>query len=108
MGLEEKQYSAIQIIHKLKDKQTQLNLYNCDPTVTVISRTFSGIRFHVNSVIDIGVTLLYNLPTNLINAVCSTTERGMYNYAHIRIISYSKFNCLRDFGTYGFTECVNA
>ena len=99
--------SIIQVIHKSKYKQMQYNLSNCVPTVTVISRTFSGISFRVNSVIGIVVTQTSKLPMNLRNEVRLTMKRGVYAYSHRIIISSFNINCLCDLGPYGFPGCAN-
>ena len=102
------EYSVFQVIHKWKYKQMQLNLAKCVPTVTVIYRTFSGISFCVNRVLDIGVTRSSKFPFNLQNEVRSIADNWVYYYSHRRILSSSNCNFLRDLGSYDFPECVNA
>ena len=107
MGLEENYFSVFWVIHKSKDKRVQFNLSNYAPTVTVISRTFSGISFRINSVLDIGLTQPSKFPINIKNEVSSKTERGVYASSHRRKLSSYNCNFLRDLGSYGFTKCAN-
>ena len=108
MGLEGNPPPVIRVIRKSKDKQMQLNLANCAPTVTLICLTFSGISFRVNCFLCIGLTQPSKLPINIQNEVFSAMERGVYASAHRIIISTLNFNCLHGLGTYVFPECVIA
>ena len=91
----------------IKKQKKQLNLANCAPTVTVIYRTFYGIIFCVKRVLDIGVMRPSKFPINLRYEVRSKTNRGVYDSSHIRIVSSSNCNSLRDLVVYDFIECVN-
>ena len=102
MGLEGGGSSVFWVIHKSKDRKMQLNLANCAPTVTVISRTFSGISFCVNRVLCIGITQLSKFTINLLNNVRSTMDREVYASSHRRILSSSNCNWFCDLGSYDF------
>ena len=86
----------------------KINLANCSPTLTVISHTFSVIRFRVNLVLNIGVTRPSKFPINLRNEIHSTMDREVYAYTHRIIVFSSNCNCLCGLVLYSFTECANA
>ena len=71
--------------------QMQFNSANCAPTGSVIFRFFYRISFHVNCVLDIGVTRPSKLPFNIQNKVHSRMKIRVYASVHRRIILSTDF-----------------